>query len=254
MPALIHPAAIVEDGAQIGADCEIQAGAVIRRGAVLGARVTVHSFAVVGGDPQDLRFDRATLSGVRIGAGTTVREHVTIHRSTRPGGFTEVGENAFLMAASHVGHDCAVGANVILANAVLLAGHVSVGDHCFLGGGAVFHQFVRVGEGVMVSGRAGIGLDLPPFTMAAERHEIIGLNLVGLKRRGFSRESIRELKEAFRAAYFTPGNLRALAAQALAGGSFQTAEARRFLEFFAGGKRGFARPRRGHAGREDDAG
>jgi UDP-N-acetylglucosamine acyltransferase len=131
---------------------------------------------------------------------------------------------------------------------VLLAGHVRIADHVFVGGGAVFHQFVRVGEGAMVGGLGGIGLDLPPFVMAAERNQVIGLNLVGLKRRGVAREAIRELKAAFRTVYFTPGNIREVAARALAGdagGRFVTPEARRFLDFFAGGTRGFARTRRG---------
>lgn len=247
---MIHPTAIVEDGAQLGADCEIHARAIVRRGTVLGDRVTVHPFAVIGGDPQDLKFDHATPSGVRIGAGTVIREHVTVNRSTRAGGFTEIGENCFLMAACHVGHDCSVGRQAVLANAVLLAGHVHVGDYSFLGGGAGFHQFQRVGESVMVSGGARISLDLPPFVMAAERNDVIGINLLGLRRRGCARETVRELKAAFQAVYFTSGNIRETAAAALAGGAFVTAEARRFLEFFTGGTRGIARARR--AGKEGD--
>ena len=250
---MIHPTAVIEDGAQLGADCEIQAHAIIKRGAVLGDRVVVHPFAVIGGDPQDLKFDRATASGVRIGAGTVLREHVTVNRSTRPGGFTEIGENCFLMASSHVGHDCVVGRQAVLANAVLLAGHVHVGDYAFLGGGSSFHQFLRVGESAMVSGGSRCSLDLPPFVMAAERNDVIGLNLIGLRRRGFPREAVGELKEAFRTVFFTPGNIREIAAAALAGGAFATAEARRFLEFFTGGQRGFARARRA-AGEDDDAG
>lgn len=240
---MIHPTAIIEPGARLGADCEIMAGAVITRHCVLGDRVMVWPHAVLGGDPQDLKFDRTTMSGVRIGSGTTVREHVTISRATRPGGETVVGENCFLMAASHVGHDCVVGGHVVLANTALLAGHVRIGDHTFVGGGAVFHQFVRVGEGVMVGGMAGVGLDLPPFVMAAGRNQLVGLNLIGLKRRNVAREAVGELKAAFRTVYFTPGNIREVAARALAGGAFATPEARRFLEFFSGGTRGFVRAR-----------
>ncbi len=240
----IHPTAIVEEGAVIGLDCVLHAHAIIRRGTVLGDRVTVHPFAVVGGDPQDLRFDPKTVSGVRIGSGTTIREHVTVNRSTKAGADTVVGENCFLMAASHVAHDCVVGNNVVIANAVLLAGHVHIGDNCFLGGAAAFHQFVRVGEGAIISGMSRCAQDVPPYAMAAERNEVIGFNLVGLKRRGVAREAIRELKEAFRVVYFTPGNIREVAGQTLAGGTFRSAEARRFLEFFVSGKRGFARARR----------
>ncbi len=240
----IHSTAIIEAGVQLGDGCVVHAYAVIKRHSVLGAGVVVHPFAVIGGDPQYLKFDPATGSGVRIGAGTVIREHVTINRSIHAGQATVVGARCFLMANSHVGHDSAVGDDVVLANNVMLAGHVHVGGHTFLGGGAGFHQFCRIGEGVMVSGLARIALDIPPFAMAAERNEIIGLNLIGLKRRGFSRAAIAEIKEAFRTIYFTPGNIRDLAKAALAGPAFQTAEARLFLTFFTEGKRGFARARR----------
>ena len=243
----IHPTAIIEEGVELGCDCTIHALAVLRRGTMLGDRVVVHPGAVLGGEPQDLKFDPATVSGVRIGHGTVVREHVTVHRSTKPGGFTSIGENCLLMASCHVAHDCTVGNQVVVANIMLMAGHVTVGDHAFLSGGSVIHQFVRIGEGVMLGGMAGVGLGMPPFKMAARRNELVGLNLVGLRRRGCPRESIRELKAVYRYIYYTPGNLRELAARALAGGEYCTPEARRFLEFFGTGKRGFLRPRRGAA-------
>jgi UDP-N-acetylglucosamine acyltransferase len=241
---MIHPTAIVEPGAQLGPDCEIMAYAVVTKHARLAERVVVHPFAVVGGDPQYLKFDRSTPSSAWIGAGTVVRENVTINRSIHPGKATVVGENCFLMAACHIAHDCELGSNVILANAALLAGHVTVGDHSFFGGGAAVHQFCRIGESVMVAGHASITRDVPHFTMVAERDEVIGFNVVGLKRRGFSRAAMSELKAAFHEVYFTPGNIRDVAAQRMSTNAFQTAEARRFLEFFAGGKRGFARARR----------
>lgn len=241
---MIHPTAIVEDGAQLGADCEIMAHAIVTRHVILGDRVVVHPFAVVGGDPQYLKFDRATAAGARIGAGTVIREHVTINRSIHPGKCTTVGERCFLMAASHVAHDCEVGNDVVFANAALLAGHVAVGDHSFLGGGAAVHQFCRIGESVMVAGHASITRDVPHFTMVAERDDVIGFNAVGLRRRGFSRAAIAELKAAFHEVYFTAGNIREVAAQRLAANAFETPEARRFLEFFSTGKRGFARARR----------
>lgn len=240
----VHPTAIVEEGAQLGTGCIVHAHAVILKHAVLADGVVVHPFAVIGGDPQYLKFDPATLSAAHVGRGTVVREHVTINRSIHAGQATTVGERCFLMASSHVGHDSAVADDVVLANNVMLAGHVTVGRNTFLGGGAGFHQFCRIGEGVIVSGLARIAQDIPPFVMAAERNEIIGLNLIGLKRRGISREAIGEIKEAFRAVYFTPGNIRAVAAAALEGAAFKTAEARQFLTFFTEGKRGFARARR----------
>ena len=251
MAAQIHPTAIVEPGAQLGPDCEIMAYAIVTKHCVLGERVVVHPFAVIGGDPQYLKFDRATVAGVRIGAGTVLREHVTINRSIHAGKFTSVGENCFLMAASHVGHDCEVGNQVVFANAALLAGHVAVGDYTFLGGEAAVHQFCRIGESVMVAGHASITRDVPHYTMVAERDDVIGFNVVGLKRRGFSRAAIAELKAAFHEVYFTPGNIREIAAQRLAAKACVTTESSRFLEFFAGGKRGFARARR--AGNENEA-
>jgi UDP-N-acetylglucosamine acyltransferase len=250
----IHSTAIVEEGVELGADCVVHAYAIIKRHSVLGPGVVVHPFAVVGGDPQDLKFDPATISGVRIGARTVVRENVTLSRATRPGTCTEIGDDCFLMACCHVAHDCRLGHRVVLANGVLLAGHVAIGDNAFLGGAALVHQFVRIGESTMISGATRAAQDIPPFTLAAERNEVIGLNLVGLKRRGFSRDAIRELKDAFRAVYFTPGNIRAAARAALGGDAFSTAEARLFLTFFTEGKRGFARARRDGSASEDEAG
>jgi UDP-N-acetylglucosamine acyltransferase len=247
---MIHPTAIVEPGATLGTDCEIMAYAVVTKHVILGDRVVVHPFAVIGGDPQYLKFDRASVTGVRVGAGTVLREHVTINRSIYPEKFTTIGANCFLMSASHVAHDCEVADNVVFANAALLAGHVSVGEHSFLGGGAAVHQFCRIGESVMVAGHASITRDVPHFTMVAERDDVIGFNAIGLRRRGFSRVAIAELKAAFNEVYFTPGNIREIAAQRLAANAFETIEARRFLEFFAGGKRSFARARRASTGEE----
>ncbi len=244
MATTLHPTAIVEPGAQLGADCEIMAHAIVTKHCILGDRVVVHPFAVVGGDPQYLKFQRDTVSGVKIGAGTVIREHVTVNRSICAGGFTTVGDNCFLMAACHVAHDCEVGNNVVVANAALLAGHVVVGDNSFLGGGCAIHQFCRIGEGVMVGGNASITRDVAHYTMLAERDEVVGFNAVGLRRRGVSRPAIAELKQAFHAVFFTPGNIRQVAAEALASGIYGTAEARHFLEFFSEGKRSFARARR----------
>jgi UDP-N-acetylglucosamine acyltransferase len=215
--------------------------AVIRRHCELGENVTVHPFAVIGGDPQDLGFQTTTQSGVRIGSRTVIREHVTISRATKAGGYTEIGADCFLMAACHVAHDCRVGDRVVIANAVLLAGHVHVGERAFLGGGAVIHQFCRIGDGVMVGGGARISRDIAPFTLATERNALIGLNVVGLRRRSLNREALDELKRAYRQLDVSVGNLRLIAADALASGHYTTAEAKNFLEFFQHGRRGFAR-------------
>jgi UDP-N-acetylglucosamine acyltransferase len=240
----IHPTAIIQEGARLGADCIIHAHALISRHCELGDGVVVHPFAVVGGDPQDLSFDPATPSRVRIGAGTVIREHVTISRATKAGAATEVGPGCFLMAACHVAHDCLIGSRVIIANAVLLAGHVHIGDRAFLGGGAVIHQFCRIGEGAMIGGGSRISRDIPPFSLATERNALIGLNVVGLRRRGLTRETLDEIKRAFRVMCVPVGNLKDIAKSTLQQGQFSTSEARTFLEFFQGGRRGFARPRR----------
>jgi UDP-N-acetylglucosamine acyltransferase len=246
----IHPAAIIEEGVQLGAGCTVHPYAIIKRHSMLGEGVVVHAFAVIGGDPQYLKFDPATVSGVRIGAGTVVREHVTVNRSIQADQATRVGARCCLMANAHVGHDSVVADDVVLANNVMLAGHVEVGDFTFIGGGAGIHQFCRLGESVMVGGLARITQDVAPFLMVVERDEIPGFNLVGLKRRKFSREAIREIKDCY-ARVFAGGDPRDSAAALLAAG-VQSAEARRFLEFFSAGRRGFARPVTGAAAAKED--
>jgi UDP-N-acetylglucosamine acyltransferase len=245
----IHPSAIVEEGARLGADCTVHAHALIKRHSQLEEGVVVHPFAVVGGDPQDLSFDASTESGVRVGARTVIREHVTISRATRAGGWTQIGADCFLMAGCHVAHDCRIADRVIIANAVLLAGHVHVDERAFLGGGAVIHQFCRIGESAMIGGGARISADVPPFCMATERNALIGLNVVGLRRRGFDRSVISELKRALQVLSTPVGNPRTIAAALLSAGELHSAQARSFLEFFAGGRRPWVRPRRAGADR-----
>jgi UDP-N-acetylglucosamine acyltransferase len=248
----VHPTAIVQEGARLGADCIVHAYALITRHCELGDGVVVHPFAVIGGDPQDLGFNADTPSGVRIGARTVLREHVTISRATQAGASTEVGSDCFLMASSHVAHDCRLGDRVVMANAVLLAGHVQIGDRAFLGGGAVVHQFCRIGEGAMIGGGARVARDVPPYCMATERNVLNGLNLVGLRRRGLPRGVVDEIKRAYRRLNTPAGNLRRIAAEILEQGEFTSAEARKFLEFFADGRRAFMRARRGAAAETDD--
>jgi len=206
---------------------------------VLGDEVVMHSFAVIGGEPQDLGFDPAVESRVRIGAGTMIREGVTLHRSTEAGGETRIGEHCLLMANAHAGHDCQLGDRVILANNVMLGGHVAVGARSFLGGGCGVHQFVRIGELVMVGGNASITYDVPSYLMVAERNQVSGLNLVGLKR-NCSSEAIRDLRRCYKGVYLRPGNPARLAAEL----SAETPEGRHFLDDFSTGTRGrFVRSR-----------
>lgn len=250
MQGFIHPTAIIMEGArigqgvQIGAYSLVEAGAVIgdacvlknqavvRSGSILGDNVVVDSFAVIGGDPQIGGFDSSIVSGVQIGAGTVIREGVTVHRSSQAGGFTTVGSNCMLMGNCHLGHDCTLANNIIIANGVLLAGHVSIDSFCFLGGAAILHQFLRVGEGAMIGGGARLTFDIPPYIMVTERNELSGLNLIGLKRREFSRDSIMELKECFRAIYSAPGNVYEKAAAAKNEGLGTSELAKTFLTFF----------------------
>ncbi|MBL9078277.1 MAG: acyl-ACP--UDP-N-acetylglucosamine O-acyltransferase [Planctomycetes bacterium] len=270
---MIHPTALVDAGASIGADvsigpyalvagdvvvgdgCRIGAHAIVRERSQLGRAVVVDSFAVIGGAPQS----RGTCHGtgwVRIGDGTVLREGVTVNQPTLADGATVIGRDCMLMANSHVGHDSVVGDTVTLANCVLLAGHVQIGDRVFLGGGAGVHQFVRIGQGAMIGGNASISYDVPPYAIAAERNSIHGLNLVGIRRQGLPKAAVADLKRCYHAVFCDTGNLRARAAAALASSELGTEPpGRAFLEFFASGKRGFAqvRTRRGTAEPIDDA-
>ena len=239
----VGPFAIVEAGATIGAGCRLAAHAIVKARAELGAGVRVDHFAVVGGDPQDLSFDPATASGTRVGERTVIREHVTIHRATKPGTRTVLGADCLLMAGSHVAHDCVLGDHVILANGCMLGGHVRVGDRAFVSGGVAVHQFCRIGGGALVSGNAVITEDVPPNALAHGRNLVAGLNLIGLRRRAVPAAAVAEIKRAYHAVYATHGACATLAQKALAEGGYETPEGRDFLNFFLGGKRGrFASP------------
>jgi UDP-N-acetylglucosamine acyltransferase len=247
----IHPTALIEEGARLDEGCVIHAHALIGRHCHLEAGVVVHPYAVLGGDPQDLGFKPETPSGVRIGARTVIREHVTVNRATKSGESTTVGADCFLMTGCHVAHDCRVGGGVVIANAVLLGGHVHIGDRTFLGGGAVIHQFVRIGEGVMIGGGGRISSDVAPFCLATERNTVYGLNVVGLRRRGLKREALAEIKQAFRETLARGGNLRERAAAEISSGRYSSAEARAFLEFLTAGRRTLARVRHDAAADEE---
>ncbi|MDR0595806.1 MAG: acyl-ACP--UDP-N-acetylglucosamine O-acyltransferase [Puniceicoccales bacterium] len=235
---------LLEDGVKIGDNAKIRSHVILRSGSIIEKNVTADSFAVIGGEPQDLSFDWTKKSGVIIGQNTVIREHVTVHRATIENGNTVVGADCLLMACSHVGHDCVVGKNAILANCALLGGFATVGDHCFIGGGSSLHQHVRVGEYVILGGYSASSLDLPPYTTSADRSGVVGLNLIGLRRAGFNSETIGELKECFSAMYGTPGKYRERAEILIKTGKFHSIEAIKFLKFFtADSKRGIA-PRR----------
>lgn len=240
MATSIHPSATVDPAAELGADIEIGPHAVVTKWARLGDGVVVHPGAVIGGDPQYLGFDSATASYVEVGAGSVLRESVTINRSMHEGQATVIGRKCFLMACSHAGHDCVVADEVVLANNAMLAGHVEVGTKTFIGGGAGIHQFCRIGEGVMVAGLARVTKDVPPFCMVAERDDLTGLNLVGLKRREWPREVILAIKSAYQGVFAEAGNPKPRAEALLQEATLEQAQI--FLRFFAGSKRPIARP------------
>ena len=180
----VGPYAVVEERTAIGDGCEIRAHAVVKRFTTLGAGNRVHEGAVLGGEPQDLSF-RDPETRLVIGDRNVIREGVTIHRSTKPGGATVVGSDCFLMAYVHVAHDNRIGDRVIMANNVMLAGHVEVGERAFLGGGSGVHQFCRVGRLAMVGGNAKVVQDCLPFVITdGHPARARGLNVVGLRRAG----------------------------------------------------------------------
>ena len=222
----IHPTAIVEDGARIGenvtigpysivgADVELGDGVTLESHVVVsghtsvGANSRIFPFASIGMPPQDLKY-AGEPSRLEIGCNNVIREHVTMNPGTEGGGMlTRVGNNCLFMVASHVAHDCLVGDHVVLANNATLAGHVEVGDFVILGGLSAVHQFVRIGRHAFVGGLSGIGNDLIPFGSAVgNRAHLSGLNIVGLKRRDFSREVIHDLRKAYRLIFAYEGTM-----------------------------------------------
>ena len=215
----IHHTAIVDPGARLGADIEVGPYVVISGEAEIGDHSTIESHAVieghvrigsnnvighaviVGTPPQDLSYSEERRTRVEIGNQNVIREHCTIHRGSAEGSVTKIGHKNFLMAGAHLGHNCEIGNDVIIANNCLLGGHVSVGDGAFLGGACVFHQNIRVGRLAITQGASAFSKDIPPFVIAAERNYVFGLNVIGLRRAGFSAQERDEIKAAFKLVY-----------------------------------------------------
>ena len=197
----IGPFAVVEDDVVIGDGCQLACHSVVKSGTRLGPKNVLAEGAVIGGLPQHVRCPNS-IGRVEIGQGNTFREFVTVHRALKPEVATTMGDGNFLMAGAHVAHDCIVGSNVIMANNCLLAGHVTVGDRSFLSGAVAVHQFCRVGSMAMIGGHARVVRDVPPYvTIDGITGEVVGLNLVGLKRNGFTSDQIVVLKAAYRLIY-----------------------------------------------------
>lgn len=221
-----HPTAVVEAGAELGEDVEIgpfclvggrvvlghgvklESHVVVTGRTKIGARTRIFPFASIGHEPQDLKYKGET-STLTVGSDCTIREGVTMNPGTAGGGnATTVGDKCTFLASSHVAHDCKVGNSVIFSNNVMMAGHCTIGDHAIVGGGAGVHQFVRVGHHSFIGGLAGVENDVIPYGMAlGNRAGLAGLNIVGMKRLGFSRETIQHLRHAYRLLFSNEGTL-----------------------------------------------
>jgi UDP-N-acetylglucosamine acyltransferase len=246
--AEIGPYVVIEGPAQVGAGCRVEAHAQLVGEVVVGTGTKVGRAAVIGGEPQDLGFDPATQSSVVLGRNNVIREHVTIHRGSKPGGVTRIGDGNYLMADCHLAHDVVLGDKNIIANAVLLAGHIQVGNSTFIGGGAVFHQFLRIGDFCVVQGNGSFSKDIPHYCAAQRINRITGLNVIGLKRQGFTTEDRRAIKELFQLLFCEGLNLSQATEQAKA--QAWPEKALRLLDFVrAPSKKGVCPVR---PGREDD--
>jgi UDP-N-acetylglucosamine acyltransferase len=226
----VGPYAVIDEGVALGPDCVVGPHVYLTGQTTIGAQNRFFAGCVIGEAPQDLKYtDQPTR--LRIGEGNVFREHVTVHRATRPGEETVIGSRSFLMANSHVGHNCRLGDGVILANGVLLGGHVSIGDRAFISGNCMIHQFVRVGTLALMQGGAAVSQDLPPYTLAFGVNTLCGLNIVGLRRAGFTPAERLELKQLYHALFRKGSNLRSAVAAAQA--RFSSLPARTMLEFMA---------------------
>jgi UDP-N-acetylglucosamine acyltransferase len=263
--AIVAPAAAIGSGVRIGPWCRVGDGVEIGDGVELishvvvdgrtriGAGAIVYPFCTVGMAPQDLKY-RGEPTRCEVGERTQVREHVTIHRGTVTGtGVTRVGSDSLLMAVVHVAHDCQIGNAVVIANNVVMGGHVTIGDNAVIGGSAAIHQFVRIGRSAMVGGVSGVEGDVIPFGMVmGNRARLTGLNVIGLKRRGFDAGQIRTMRAAFQLLFWAPGVFadRLAAARAKFGGDPLVEELLAFVE--NPGRRGLIRAGTAAGDNDDD--
>ncbi len=256
---MIHPTALIDENAKIGQDAAIGpysvigANVTIGDGTRIGPHCTIdpfveigpgcriYQFAAIGAPPQSVKFEGEE-TWVRIGRETVIREFVTIHRGTGfGGGITKIGNQCFLMAYTHVAHDCIVGDNVVMSNNATLAGHIEIGDYATVGGLVAIHQFVRIGEYAFIGGKSAVVKDIPPYVIAAgDRARLHGLNRIGLKRKGFSEQSLNILKKAYRI-IFRIGLTLNEAIERVKAELEPTPEVTRFIEFIQSSRRGITR-------------
>jgi UDP-N-acetylglucosamine acyltransferase len=251
--AIISKDAVIGDGVVIGPYCTVGDGVTLGKGvklvshvviegiADIGEGCTIHPFATIGLAPQDLKY-KAEKTGVKLGKNNIIREYASIHRGSVSGsGMTEVGESNFIMAYVHIGHDCKIGNSNILANVATLGGHSAVEDFAFVGGLVAMHQQTRIGAYAMVGGCTGIVQDIPPYTMASgSRAKLYGLNVIGLRRRGFSDETINVLKKAYKI-LFRDKNPMGDALEKIRAELPQIPEISHLVEFIEKNKRGICR-------------
>lgn len=238
----IGPFCVIEADVEIGDRCRLASRVVVKDKTTLGPDNVVAEGVVLGGRPQHVAH-HAEPGRLLIGHGNTIRENVTIHRALNGASSTTVANHNLIMVNAHVAHDCHIGNHTIIANNVMLAGHVSVADHAYLSGAVGIHQFCRVGAHCMIGGQARVTKDIPPYvTVDGQTTRICGLNLIGLRRRGFTTEEIKQLKAAYRLIYRQcltwDEVLESLKEQ------FPSGPAAAFHEFLAGGTRGFTLERR----------
>lgn len=237
----VGPFAIVEAGAVIGARTRILAHAYVCGGTTMGTDNVIHMGAVIGHEPQDRAYSGAP-TRLEMGDRNVIREGCQLHRGTAPGTATVIGDDCYLMAGAHVGHNCRVESGVVMANVAVLGGHASVGERAFLSAHAMVHQHTRVGRLAMLQGGTAASQDVPPFCITRlGTNTLAGVNVVGLKRAGFSRVQIVALRRAYRTLFLNRPNLslareRLLAAEAASGGP--SAEVREMLDFIGAAKHG----------------
>lgn len=243
----VGPYAVIEGPVRIGANTRVRAHAHIEGHAEIGSDCDIHPFACVGGPPQDLSHTGAA-SGCRIGDRTVIREGVTVHRGNAEDSVTEVGSDCMLMSNSHIAHDCKVEDHVVLSSGVLLAGHVTVCHHVVMGGAAMVQQFGRVGEYAMISGATLMTRDAAPFLTYSDRCFCHGVNRVGMRRGGFDRTAIDEVRHLHRVVFRQSAHLHQSAKDQV--DKAQTPAGKRFLEFIlTESKRGIGASRRGGIGK-----
>lgn len=237
---VIDPFVTIDANVEIGDGTRIYSGATILEGARIGRNCTIFPNAVISAIPQDLKFQGEETLAI-VGDNTTLRECVTVNRGTAAKGKTVIGNGCLIMAYSHVAHDCIVGNNVIISNATQLAGEVVVDDFAVIGGGTLVHQFCHLGSHVMIQGGALINKDIPPYVKAArDPIAYTGINIVGLRRRGFSNEAIRDIQEIYRYIYMNNLNVSD-AVERIEAELPATSERDEILQFIRNSQRGIIR-------------